>query len=101
VAQFTDSVGGTIPFSTTCLVFTGTGDWHSVSSGFSNGTFLTSGNTLFASALAPWSPVVYASLQGTFTANRGSGNYIITQPTGAIYSGGTFTLVRRAKKQCH
>jgi hypothetical protein len=94
LAKFTDQVGYPIPFSSLCLRFTSSGAWYSVPPNTFNGTYLLSGGELFASALAPWSPTAYASLQGSVNAKQGSGDYIITQPTGAIYSGGTFTMTR-------
>ena len=96
LAKFTDEVGDPLPFSSLCLLFRSNGAWYSVPPSAFNGTYLTSGNDLFASAVAPWSPTVYASLQGSVNAKQGSGDYIITQPSGAIFSGGTFTLTRSA-----
>lgn len=110
-AKFTDVVGSILPLpSVVCLRFTlssprsGSGSgykWSSVpSDSFDNGTYAVSGNELFASAQAPWSPVIYATLQGSVTATQGSGDYIVMQPGGALYSGGTFTLTRVEKKHC-
>ena len=100
-AKFTDVVGGTLPFSSLCLQFKPSGAWHSVPpNSFDNGTYLISGNELFASAQAPWSPVIYATLQGSVAATQGSGDYIVMQPTGPLYSGGTFTMTRVGKKHC-
>ena len=99
LAKFTDVAGYSLPFSTLCLRFKSSGVWFSVTNAFT-GTYLTSGNQLFASALAPWSPTAYASLQGSVNAKRGSGDYVITQPTGAIYSGGTFTMTRAQGSSC-
>lgn len=100
LATFTDEVGYPIPFSTLCLRFKSSGAWFSVPPTAFNGTYLTSGNDLFASALAPWSPTAYASLQGSVNAKQGSGDYVITQPNGKIYSGGTFTMTREGKRGC-
>jgi hypothetical protein len=99
LAKFTDEVGYPLPFSTLCLRFKPSGAWFSVPATAFNGTYLTSGNDLFASAVAPWSPTAYASLQGSINAEQGSGDYVITQPSGKIYSGGTFTMTR-AQKGC-
>jgi hypothetical protein len=96
-AQFTDKVGSTLWFSTLCLRFTASGTWSSVPDNAFDGTYLISGNELFASAVGPWSPVVYGSLQGTVNGKQGSGDYIVMQPTGAMYSGGTFTMTRGGK----
>jgi hypothetical protein len=102
LAKFTDVVGSTLPFSSLCLRFTPSGAWHSVpANSFNNGTYLISGgNELFASAQAPWSPVIYATLQGSVNGKQGSGDYIIMQPNGYLYSGGTFTMTRAGKKHC-
>jgi hypothetical protein len=100
LAKFTDVVGYPIPFSSLCLRFTSSGAWYSVPPNAFNGTYLTSGNELFASALAPWSPTAYASLQGSVNAKQGLGDYVITQPNGNIYSGGTFTMTREGKSHC-
>lgn len=94
LAKFTDEVGYPLPFSTLCLRFKFSGAWFSVPATTFNGTYLRSGTHLFASALAPWSPTAYASLQGSVNAEQGSGDYVITQPNGSIYSGGTFTMTR-------
>jgi len=99
LAKFTDEVGYPIPFSSLCLRFTPSGAWYSVPPNAFNGTYLTSGNEMFASALAPWSPTAYASLQGSVNGKQGSGDYVITQPNGDIYSGGAFTMTR-AQKGC-
>lgn len=101
VAKFTDKVGSTLTFSTLCLQFTPSGAWRSVPPNtFDNGTYLISGSEFFASAQAPWSPVIYATLQGTINGTQGSGYYIVMQPTGPLYSGGTFSMTRAAKKNC-
>lgn len=100
-AKFTEVVGSTLPFSSLCLRFTPSGAWRSVPpNSFNNGTYLISSNELFASAQAPWSPVIYATLQGTISGTQGSGYYIVMQPTGPLYSGGTFTMTRAGKKHC-
>ena len=94
-------VGSTLTFSSLCLRFTPSGAWRSVPPNvFDNGTYLISSNELFASAQAPWSPVIYATLQGTINGTQGSGYYIVMQPTGPLYSGGTFTMTRAGKKHC-
>jgi hypothetical protein len=98
-AKFTDEVGYPLPFSTLCLRFKPSGAWFSVPATAFSGTYLTSGKDLFASALAPWSPTAYASLQGSINTEQGSGDYVITQPSGKIYSGGTFTMTR-AQEGC-
>jgi len=103
---FTDVVGSTLPFSWLCLRFTPAGlgsgyKWSSVPpNSFSNGTYLLSGTEFFASAQAPWSPTIYATLQGSINGTQGSGDYIVMQPDGYLYSGGTFTMTRVGKKHC-
>ncbi len=100
-ANFTDVVGSTLTFSSSCLRFTSSGAWRSVPPyTFANGTYLISGKEFFASAQAPWSPVIYATLQETINGTQGSGDYIVMQPTGPLYSGGTFTMMRVGKKHC-
>ncbi len=100
-AKFTGMVGSTLPFSSLCLRFTPSGAWRSVPpNAFNNGTYLISSNEFFASAQAPWSPVIYATLQGTINGTQGSGYYIVMQPSGPLYSGGTFTMTRAGKKHC-
>ena len=74
-------------------------NWSSIPATTFVGTYLISGNTLFASAIAPWSPDIYASLQGSVNAKQGLGDYIVMQPNGYLYSGGTFTMTR-AQKGC-
>ena len=97
LATFTDEVGSTLPFSSLCLRFKPSGTWANLPNGnWFNGTYLISGNELFASAIAPWSPVLYASFQGSVNATQGSGDYIVMQSNGDIYSGGTFTLTRNS-----
>jgi hypothetical protein len=100
-AKFTEVVGSALPFSSLCLRFTPSGAWRSVPPNtFSNGTYFISNNELFASAQAPWSPVIYATLQGSINGTQSSGYYIVMQPTGPLYSGGTFTLTRAGKRHC-
>lgn len=105
LAKFTDSVGATLPFSSVCLRFTSSTSsssykWSSIPPTTFVGTYLISGNTLFASAIAPWSPDIYASLQGSVNATQGFGDYIVMQPNGDMYSGGTFTMMRKQNKTC-
>jgi hypothetical protein len=94
LAEFTAEVGSGLPFSSLCLKFTTSGTWSSTNNGGLNGTYLISGQELFASAIGYWSPPVYMSLQGSVNAKQGSGEYIVSQSTGAIFSGGTFTMTR-------
>jgi hypothetical protein len=105
-AKFTDVVGGALPFSSLCLRFTPSGlgsgyKWSSVPpNSFDNGTYLISGDDLFASAQAPWSPTIYATLQAAIDGTQASGDYIVMQPNGYLYSGGTFIMTRVGKKHC-
>jgi len=46
---------------------------------------------------SPWSPTIYATLQGSINATQGSGDYIVMQPNGDLYSGGTFHHDARTK----
>jgi hypothetical protein len=101
LAKFTYEVGSNLNLPSLCLRFKSSGAWSSVPPNtFDNGTYLISSNELFASAQAPWSPVIDATLQGTINATQGSGYYIVMQPTGELYSGGTFTMTRAEKKHC-
>jgi hypothetical protein len=101
LAKFADVVGSTLIFSSLCLRFTSSGNWKNEPNGDTfSGTYLISANQLFASAIGLWSPPVYASLQGSINGDQGSGDYIVMQPTGAIYSGGTFTLTRKRGSGC-
>jgi len=99
LAKFITVVGSNLNLSSLCLRFKASGAWSSVPpNAFDNGTYLIStSNELFASAQAPWSPVIYATLQGSINGTQGSGYYIVMQPTGAIYSGATFTMTRVQK----
>ena len=100
LANFIDVVGSNLNLSSLCLRFKSSGTWSSVPPNtFDNGTYGISSNELFASAQAPWSPVIYATLQGSISATHGSGYYIVMRPTGALYSGGTFTMTR-ARRDC-
>jgi hypothetical protein len=86
--------------ATLCLRFVPSGAWSSIPPNALDGTYFISGNELFASAVGPWSPDVYASLQGSVNAEQGSGDYIVMQSSGAIYSGGTFTMRRERNSNC-
>ena len=102
LAKFTTVVGSNLNLSSLCLRFKPSGAWSSVPPNtFDNGTYLIStSDELFASAQAPWSPVIYATLQGTINGTQGSGYYIVMQPTGPLYSGGTFTMTQVGEKHC-
>ena len=100
LATFTTVVGSGLPFSTLCLKFTISGTWSSTDNGGLKGTYLTSGKELFASAIGYWSPPVYMTLQGSANVKQGSGEYIVGQTTGVIFSGGTFTMTRKRNKSC-
>jgi hypothetical protein len=99
LAKFTDEVGSTLTFSSLCLRFKSSGTWSSVPANTFIGTYALHGDELFAPAIAPWSPTIYATLQGSINATQGSGDYIVMQPNGDLYSGGTFTMTR-AQKGC-
>jgi hypothetical protein len=99
LAKFTDEVGSTLTFSSLCLRFESSGTWSSVPANTFIGTYSLHGDELFAPALAPWSPTIYATLQGSINGTQGSGDYIVMQPNGDLYSGGTFTMTR-AQKGC-
>jgi hypothetical protein len=100
LAKFTDEVGSTLTFSSLCLRFKSTGTWSSVPANTFVGTYALHGDELFAPAIAPWSPTIYATLQGSINGARGSGDYIVMQPNGDLYSGGTFTMTREGKSHC-
>jgi hypothetical protein len=100
LTQFTTQVGSTLTFSSLCLQFKASGAWSSVPANTFIGTYAMHGDELFAPALAPWSPTIYATLQGSIDGARGSGDYIVMQPNGDLYSGGTFTLTREGKNHC-
>jgi hypothetical protein len=100
LAKFTDEVGSTLTFSSLCLRFTSAGTWSSVPANTFIGTYALHGDELFAPAIAPWSPTIYATLQGSINGTQGSGDYIVMQPNGDLYSGGTFTMTREGKSHC-
>lgn len=100
LAKFTTVVGSGLPFSSLCLKFAASGAWSSTDNGGLKGTYLISGRELFASAIGYWSPPVYMTLQGTVNAKHGSGDYIVNQTTGVIFSGGTFTMTGKQNKNC-
>lgn len=100
LAKFTTVVGSGLPFASLCLKFAASGAWSSTDNGGLKGTYLTSGTELFASAIGYWSPPVYMTLQGTVNAKHGSGDYIVSQTTGVIFSGGTFTMTGKQNKNC-
>lgn len=88
LAKFTTVVGSGLPLSSLCLKFTTSGAWSSTDNGGLKGTYLISGKELFATAIGYWSPPVYLTLQGSVKAQQGSGEYIVGQTTGVIFSGG-------------
>jgi hypothetical protein len=96
-AKFTDEVGSTLTFSSLCLQFKSSGTWSSVPPNTFIGTYALHGDELFAPAIAPWSPTIYATLQGYINGAKGSGDYVVMQPNGDLYSGGTFTMTRKQK----
>jgi hypothetical protein len=100
LAQFTTEAGSGLPFSSLCLKFTASGTWSSTDNGGESGTYLLSGNELFATAIGYWSPPVYMTLRGSVNARQGSGEYIVGQTTGVIFSGGTFTMTRKQTSGC-
>jgi hypothetical protein len=102
LAEFTTVAGSGLPESSFCLKFTSSGTWSSppTSGGGLNGTYGISGKQLFASAIGPWSPPVYMSLQGSVNAKQGSGDYIVMQQNGDLFSGGTFTMTRKQNNTC-
>ena len=99
LAKFTTVVGSSLPESSLCVRFKSSGSWSSSGSENFNGTYLTAGKELFASAVWFYSPVVYLSLQGSVNAKQGSGHFIISWMNGYTSGGGTFTMTR-AQKSC-
>lgn len=98
LAKFTTVVGsGPTSF---CLKFTSSGTWLSSGGGGLNGTFLTSGKELYASAIWLASPAVFLSLQGPVNAKQGSGIFILTDENGDVNGGGTYTMTGEQNKSC-
>jgi len=97
-ATFTTAVGSAP--SSFCLQFMSSGHWSSTGSGGVNGTYLTSGEKLFASANWLPPPAVYLSLLGSVNAKQGSGTFIVTAQNGDANGGRTFTMTR-AQKGCN
>jgi len=97
LAKFTTEVGSSLPESSLCIRFKSSGSWSSSGSENFNGTFLTAGKELFASAVWFYSPVVYLSLQGSVNAKQGSGHFIISWMNGYTSGGGTFSMTRKQK----
>ena len=100
LARFTTEVGSDLPYSGLCLRFTASGTWSALHNPGLSGTYLISGWDVFASALGNWSPRVHMSLEGPITAKQGAGKYIVSQTNGAIFSGGTVTMIREYSSGC-
>lgn len=98
LATFTTVVGSGP--SSLCLRFMSPGNWSSTGSGGVNGTYLTSGKKLFASANWLPSPAVYLSLLGSVNATQGSGRFIVTDQNGDANGGGTFAMKGGQNKSC-
>jgi hypothetical protein len=100
LAKFTTAVGNSLPGSSLCFRFMSSGRWSSTGSENFNGTYLTSGKELFASAIWLPSPAVYMSLQGSVNEKQGSGKFITSDENGDIFGGGTFTMTREQNSGC-
>lgn len=100
LAKFITEVGNGLPESSFCFRFTPSGSWSNTGSENFNGTYLTSGKELFASAVWLPSPAVYLSLHGSVNANQGSGTFIVSNVYGDISGGGRFAMTR-AQKSCN
>ncbi len=100
LAKFTTVVGNALPESSFCFDFKSSGNWSNTGSEGFSGTYLMSGKELFASALWLPSPAVYMNLQGSVSANQGSGTFIISSGNGDISGGGTFTMTGKQNKSC-
>ena len=98
LATFTTVVGSGP--SSLCLRFMSSGNWSSTGSGGVNGTYLTSGKKLFASANWLPSPAVYLSLLRSVNAKQGSGTFIVTDQNGDANGGGTFVMKGGQNKSC-
>ena len=70
LAKLTTEVGNGLPESSLCIRFKSSGSWSSSGSENFNGTFLTSGKELYASAVWLYSPVVYLSLKGPLARSK-------------------------------
>ena len=100
LTKFTTVVGYSLPGSSLCIRFKSSGSWSSSGSENFNGTYLTSGKELYASAVWLPSPAVYMSLQGSVNAKQGSGTFIVSGVNGYISGGGTFTMTGKQNKTC-
>jgi hypothetical protein len=101
LATFTTEVGSSLPESSLCLWFKRSGKWSSVGGSESfNGRYLTSGKALYAFGIWLPSPAVYMSLQGSVSAKRGSGTFVVSSPSAYVTGGGTFTMIGKQSKTC-
>jgi hypothetical protein len=100
LAKFTTVVGNALPESSFCFGFKSSGSWSNTGSEGFSGTYLMSRKELFASALWLPSPAIYMSLQGSVSANQGSGTFITSGGNGHISGGGTFTMTGKQDKSC-
>ena len=100
LAELTTVVGSGLPGSSLCIHFKPSGRWSSSGSENFNGTYLISGNDVFASGVWLPSPAVYMYLAGTIGAKRGSGKFIIPGTSTSISGGGTFTMTAKQNKSC-
>jgi hypothetical protein len=98
LATFTTVVGSGP--SSFCLAFTSSGTWSSSGEGGLSGTYLTSGNELYASAIWLPSPAVILSLQGPIYKKQGSGTFIVSDQNGNVNGGGTYTTTGEKNKSC-
>ena len=100
LATFTTEVGNSLPESTFCFRFKPSGSWSNTGSEGFNGTYLVSGKELFASGIWLPSPAVYMSFQASVNAGHGAGKFIITNGSGGIFGGGTFTMREKQNSSC-
>lgn len=100
LTKFSTVVGTHLPESSFCFAFRSSGSWSNTGSESFSGTYLMSRKELFASALWLPSPAVYMSLQGSVSANQGSGTFIVSGGNGDISGGGTFTMSGKQNKSC-
>ena len=100
LAKFTTLWANALPESFLCFDFTSSGSWSNTGSEAFSGTYLMSRKDLFASALWLPSPAVFLSLQGSVSANQGSGTFIVSGGNGDISGGGTFAMTGKQNKSC-
>lgn len=102
LTKLSTRVGNSLPESSFCFRFKSNGRWRNEGGGSESfsGTYLTSGKSLYATAVWLDSPAAYLTLQGSIGTGHDSGHFTVSLYNATISGGGTYTMEAEQSSNC-